>query len=59
MIALLVVEDAPPTPSIWRRSGEPKVRISRRSMSAVSAGRSLWRKIQHLLVPPRTRAAGT
>src|ERR1700756_2264627 len=44
---------APPTPSIWRGSGDPMTRRSRSSRSVLSAGRSPARKYSPLDVPPR------
>ena len=41
---LLVSGCAPPSPSIWRASGEPITASSRRSRAAGSAGRSSARK---------------
>src|SRR6185437_15027593 len=43
----------PPTPSIWRGSGDPMTRSSRSSRATGSAGRSLARKYSPLDVPPR------
>ena len=44
---------APPMPSIWRRSGEPKALRITLSRSLGSCGRSSSRKNTALLVPPR------
>src|SRR6478609_11773685 len=59
MIALLVVDVAPPMPSICRRSGLPNARSRNSSLVTGNASTSAARKIQHLLVPPRTQDAGT
>src|SRR6476659_6737703 len=59
MIALLVVEVAPPIPSICRRSGLPNARSRNSSLVTGNASTSADWKIQHLLVPPRTQDAGT
>ena len=55
---LLVSGCAPPTPSIWRTSGEPIAASSTRSRSARSAGRSLAWKYSPFDVPPRISVQG-
>src|SRR5690348_11963680 len=58
MATLLVRGSAPPTPSIWRGSGEPMAASSTRSRNAGSVGRSEARKNGPLEVPPRIRVQG-
>ena len=54
MIAsLLVSGSAPPSPSIWRLSGEPNTRRISLSRSAPGGGMSSSRRKIALLVPPR------
>src|SRR2546423_1254972 len=59
MIATLLVSGcAPPTPSIWRGSGEPMAASSARSRSGADCGRPLAGKYSPLDVPPRIRVLG-
>ena len=51
---LLVSGWAPPTPSIWRGSGVPMMRISRSSRAAGSAGQVVGEEVAH---PSRCRRA--
>jgi hypothetical protein len=55
---LLVSGSAPPMPSIWRSSGLPITPSRKASRSAVSAGRSLFRKKPPFDVPPRIHRQG-
>src|SRR5262249_29414324 len=54
----LVRLSAPPSPSIWRMSGEPITESSTRSRNSVEEGRLLARKNGPLDVPPRIRVQG-
>src|SRR5262245_55209597 len=56
--ALLVKGSAPPSPSIWRQSGEPIAASRTRSRNSVLAGRSLATKKGPFEVPPRIRVQG-
>src|SRR5262249_7091533 len=55
---LLVRGCAPPTPSIWRGSGEPIAASSAASRARAECGRALAWKYRPLEVPPRISVLG-
>ena len=55
---LLVKGSAPPSPSIWRVSGDPITASSTASRSGTPAGKSLSRKNGPREVPPRMKRQG-
>ena len=58
MHTLLVTDVVPPTPSIWRGSGDPNADKKILSQSALSSGRSDFLKYKPRDVPPRIKVAG-